>query len=135
MTRYRLGTLLAVSLVAAPISALAQAAEGPAASTLSALQRLETGASNHAVAQLRTLSVLKEARLGVEQAKDPDQTVDRERDVRMLESQLRQESSAAGATQNRRAEAQRTLDVERARYDELSDRFDRLERTLAPASR
>ena len=53
--------------------------------------------------------------------------------VRRLEAQLKQESANLATLEARRAEANQTLETERARYEELSARFDQLERDLAPS--
>jgi uncharacterized protein involved in exopolysaccharide biosynthesis len=51
----------------------------------------------------------------------------------MREAQLKQESANLATLEGRRAEANQTLETERARYEELSARFDQLERDVAPS--
>ena len=53
----------------------------------------------------------------------------------MLEAQLKQETANLATLETRRLEANQALEAERARYEELSARFDQMERDLEPSRR
>lgn len=95
-------------------------------------QRLETDASSAASGRTRTQAMLAEQRSAIDRAKDSDEAAAMQGRVRMLEAQLKQESANLATLEARRTEANQTLEMERARYEELSARFDQLERDLAP---
>ena len=98
-------------------------------------QRLEAEASSLAVARARTQATLAESRTGTDRAKDADEAAAIQRSVRMLEVQLKQESTNLATLEARRVEANQALEAERARYEDLSARFDQLERDLEPSRR
>jgi chromosome segregation ATPase len=58
-----------------------------------------------------------------------------EHEVRMLEVQLKQQGASLLALEARRDETKQALEAGRAKYEELSDRFDQLERELDPSRR
>jgi chromosome segregation ATPase len=94
-------------------------------------QRLETDASAAANGRTHTQAMLAEQRTAIDHAKDSDEAAAMQGRVRMLEAQLKQESANLATLEARRAEASQALETERARYEELSARFDQLERDLA----
>ncbi len=96
-------------------------------------QRLETDASVAASGRARTQAMLAEQRAAIDRAKDAEEAAVMQSQVRMLESQLKQESATLATLETRRTEANQALETERARYEELSARFDQLERDLAPS--
>ena len=77
--------------------------------------------------------MLAEQRAAIDRAKDAEEAAVMQSQVRMLESQLKQESATLATLETRRTEANQALETERARYEELSARFDQLERDLAPS--
>ena len=96
-------------------------------------QRLETDVSVAAGGRARTQALLAEQRTAIDRAKDADEASAMQGQVRRLEAQLKQESANLATLEARRAEANQALETERARYEELSARFDQLERDVAPS--
>ena len=82
-----------------------------------------------------TQGALARVRADLDQAKDVEQTARMEHEVRMLEAQLKQQGASLVALETRRDETRQALEVGRAKYEELSDRFDQLERDLDPSRR
>ena len=78
---------------------------------------------------------LNEARATLEQAREPEAVASTENEIRQIEAHLRQERAQQGAIDAQRAEVVAALETERARYEEISDRLDRLERELERPSR
>ena len=99
------------------------------------VQRLETDASNLALQRVGTQGALARVRADLDQAKDVEQTARMEHEVRMLEAQLKQQGASLVALETRRDETRQALEAGRAKYEELSDRFDQLERDLDPSRR
>jgi len=98
-------------------------------------QRLESETSTMAERRARTQATLAESRTATERAKDAEEAAAMQSHVRMLEVQLKQETTNLAMLETRRAEANQALEAERARYEELSARFDQLERDLEPSRR
>jgi len=98
-------------------------------------QRLEGETATLAAARARTQVMLAESRTATERAKDADEAAAIQSHARMLEAQLKQESTSLATLETRRVEANQSLEAERARYEELSARFDQLERDLEPSRR
>jgi chromosome segregation ATPase len=94
------------------------------------VQRLETEASSLALQRVATQAALGRVRNTLDQAKDVEQTTGMEHEVRMLEAQLKQQGANLVALETRRDETKQALEAGRAKYEELSDRFDQLEREL-----
>jgi small-conductance mechanosensitive channel len=67
--------------------------------------------------------------------RDPERVLALEQEVRMLQAQVKQEAALQAGLETRRAEAVQAAEAERARYDELSDRLERLERELDKPAR
>ena len=99
------------------------------------VQRLETDASNLALQRVGTQGALARVRAALDQAKDVEQAAEMEHEVRMREAQLKQEGANLVALETRRDETKQALEAARAKYEELSDRFDQLERELDPSRR
>jgi len=83
----------------------------------------------------RTQTMLAESRTATERAKDAEEAAAMQSHARMLEAQLKQETTNLATLETRRAESNQALEAERARYEELSARFDQLERDLEPSRR
>lgn len=99
------------------------------------VQRLETEASSLALQRVATQAALGRFRNALDQAKDVEQTTGMEHEVRMLEAQLKQQGASLVALETRRDETRQALEAGRAKYEELSDRFDQLEQELDPSRR
>jgi chromosome segregation ATPase len=99
------------------------------------VQRLETEASSLALQRVATQAALGRVRNALDQAKDIEQTTGMEHEVRMLEAQLKQQGANLVALETRRDETRQALEAGRAKYEELSDRFDQFERELDPSRR
>jgi Arc/MetJ family transcription regulator len=98
-------------------------------------QRLEAETANLAGVRAKTQATLVETRTATERAKDAEEAAAMQSHIRMLEVQLKQETANLAMRETRRSEANQALEAERARYDELSARFDQLERDLEPSRR
>jgi hypothetical protein len=97
------------------------------------LQRLESETATATANRARTQTLLTERRMQIDRAKDADEAAVIQSDLRRMEAQWKQEGASLSALELRRAEANQAWEAERARYDELSARFDQLERDLAPS--
>ena len=98
-------------------------------------QRLEAETLSLAVVRARTEATLAERRTAAERAKNAEEAAAMQGNARMLEVQLKQESTNLATLETRRVEANQAWEAERARYEELSARFDQLERELEPSRR
>jgi chromosome segregation ATPase len=98
-------------------------------------QRLESDVAGMAAARNLTQARLAEMRNTLQHERDPERVQALEQEARMIEAQVKQSGAQHAALEARRAEAAQALDAERARYDELSDRLERLERELDKPSR
>ena len=99
------------------------------------VQRLETEASTLALQRVATQAALGRVRNALDQAMDVEQTTGMEHEVRMLEAQLKQQGASLVALEARRDETKQALEAGRAKYEELNDRFDQMERELDPSRR
>jgi len=98
-------------------------------------QRLESELT--AMTERRNLNQarLNEMRNAIQGDRDPERVLALEQEVRMLQAQVKQEAALQAGLETRRAEAVQAAEAERARYDELSDRLERLERELDKPAR
>lgn len=96
----------------------------------SEVSRLESEAAGLAERRGLNQARLVEMRNTIRDDRDADRVHALEQETRLLETQIKQEAAQQAALEQRRAEAVQALDGERARYDELSERLERLEREL-----
>jgi chromosome segregation ATPase len=92
--------------------------------------RLESEAAGLGQRRVVNQARLTELRHEIQNDRDPERAQALEREARRLETQVKQEAAQHAMLETRRAEAAQALDAERSRYDELSDRLERLEREL-----
>jgi chromosome segregation ATPase len=97
------------------------------------VQKLEGEAAALSAEMPRLQSALSRVRANLEQAKDADQTAGMEHEILAIDEQIRERRASVQVLETRRDEARRVLDTERARYDELNERLDQMEReTMRP---
>jgi chromosome segregation ATPase len=98
------------------------------------VQRLEAETAGLGAEVPRLQMALSRMRMNLEQAKDAEQTSGAEHEVLAIEEQIKERRASLHVLETRRDEAKRILDTERARYDELNERLDQMEReTTRPA--